>query len=75
MWKIASVLGWLAVAAGSSMFMLCLLMLFNRSPHDFEGMIIGAAIQIIVVVALPVFVIGLMLVAFGARKKAACDGA
>lgn len=69
MWKlIATGLGWLAVAAGSLVFLLCLVMLFNRSPGDFEGLGITAAIGVMVVVALPTIIIGLMLVSFAGRK-------
>jgi len=44
-------------------------MLFNRSPADFEGTIVGAAIGGIVIVGLPTLVVGVFIVSFARREK------
>ena len=67
--KVLRAIGWVVVAAGALICLLCILMLFNRSPADFEGTIVGAAIGGILVVGLPTFVVGLLIVSFAKRSK------
>jgi hypothetical protein len=65
--KVLRVVGWLVVTAGALICLLCVLMLFNRSPADFEGTIVGAAIGGILVIGLPTLVVGLLIVSFARR--------
>ena len=60
--------GWMFVALGILIFLFCAFMALGRSPHDFEGMMVGAAIGGILVVALPTFVVGVVMVGFANRK-------
>jgi len=68
--QLLRVIGWLAVAAGIGVVVICVAMLFGRSPADNEGMIVGAALGTIVLIALPTFVVGTLVLAFTNGKKA-----
>jgi hypothetical protein len=68
--QLLRVIGWLAVVAGVGVVIICVAMLFGRSPADNEGMIVGAALGTIVLIALPTFVVGTLILAFTNCKKA-----
>ena len=65
--KILRMIGWIVVIAGAMICLMCILMFFNRSPADFEGTIVGAALGGILVIGLPTFFVGLLLVSFTKR--------
>jgi len=44
-------------------------MIFNRSPHDFEGTIVVSGIFVIAIIAAPAFVAGLLIVALSRQKS------
>ena len=66
--KIVRALGWIAVTAGILIFGVCAAMILSRSPDDFEGMLTGAAIGGIVLIALPTFVAGVVVLGFASKK-------
>ena len=62
--KLFRVIGWLVVVTGIAIGVVCVAMLLGRSPTDTEGMIVGAALGTIVLIALPTFVAGLVILSF-----------
>ena len=68
--RLFRLIGLLAVTAAVAIVIICVAMLFGRSPADAEGMIVGAALGTIVLIALPTFVVGTLILAFTNGKKA-----
>ena len=70
MWtKVLNVIGWLLIAVGLTVSLVCLLLIFNPSPGDFERLSAVIAVIAIAIFALPAAVIGLVFVVITARGK------
>jgi len=70
MWlKALSVIGWLMIAAGLAVGLICVLFVLNPSPHDFEGLLAASSIVAIFTIALPAVLIGYVLLVITAHFK------
>ena len=70
MWtKVLNVIGWLLIAGGLTVSLVCLLSIFNPAPGDFERLSAVIAVIAIAVFGLPAAVVGLVFVVITARGK------
>ena len=70
MWlKVLNVFGWLMIAAGLAITLICLLFILNPSTGDFEGLLTVSSVIAIITIALPAVLLGLVIVVITARKK------
>ena len=68
--RLIRVIGWLAVAAGAGVAIVCVALLLGRSSADNEGMIMGAALGTLVLISLPTFLVGTLILGFANGTKA-----